>query len=438
MRLAKTIITVLLLAILVIVANENLVTASTKNLKASDGKKCTIIGTKGNDTLKGTSKSDVICGLGGNDKIQGLGGNDTIDGGSGDDSIVAGSGDDKLYGGTGNDTLKGESGSDYFKGNEGIDTVSYSDKKKDLNISLNNKKDDGEKNEKDLISSDVENLTGGTGNDKIQGNDRKNTLIGLAGNDKIEGNKGNDEIVGKEGSDTLKGNQGDDHIDGGQGSNTCYLDQEDSESSSCQLLKDLGDLVVHVKGTIHNSDLKGCYFFMNSPIGEEPAASGLIDKNGHFELDAFTGKYLNWQVGKLFESGYTDYPGKNPDCASNVSLSGNMYNLEIIKNMPEFSITLPDVIEATISVKNAAGKRVAGLNSSYITGGQSRIPSSWDKESYYNLSIPPFTTQANQDQKVQVLEGDDYDIRLSGKIYGMKISREFEGKWSKKVNLIIQ
>jgi Ca2+-binding RTX toxin-like protein len=127
-----------------------------------------------------------------------------------------------------------------------------------LNVSLNNKKDDGEKNERDLISSDVENLTGGTGNDKIQGNDHKNTLVGLAGNDKIEGNKGNDESVGKEGSDILKGNQGDDYIDGGQGSNTCYLDQEDSESSSCQLLKDLGDLVVHVKGTIHNSDLKGC------------------------------------------------------------------------------------------------------------------------------------------------------------------------------------
>jgi len=438
MGLAKTFITGLLLAILVLVVNENLVTASTKNLKASDGKKCTIIGTKGNDTLKGSNKVDVICGLGGNDKIQGLGGNDTIDGGSGNDSIVAGSGDDKLYGGTGNDTLKGESGSDYFKGNEGIDTVSYSEKKKDLNISLNNKKDDGEKNERDLISGDVENLTGGTGNDKIQGNDHKNTLVGLAGNDKIEGNKGNDEIVGKEGSDILKGNQGDDHIDGGQGSNTCYLDQEDSESSSCQLLKDLGDLVVHVKGTIHNSDLKGCYFFMNSLIGEEPAASGLIDKNGHFEFDAFTGKYYNWQVGKLFESGYTDYPGKNPDCMSNVTLGGNMFSLEIIKNMPDFSITLPDVIESTISVKNAAGKRVAGLNSSYVSGGQRQIPSSWDKDSYYNLSIPPFTTQANQDQKVKVLEGNDYDIRLSGKIYGMKISREFEGKWSKKVNLVIQ
>ena len=55
---------------------------------------------------------------------------------------------------------------------------------------------------------DIENASGGSGNDSITGNDGDNILNGLAGNDRLFG-------VG--GSDTLFGNNGNDTLDGGFG-----------------------------------------------------------------------------------------------------------------------------------------------------------------------------------------------------------------------------
>lgn len=88
---------------------------------ASDGSRCTKVGTPGNDTIRGTSTRDVICGLGGNDKIFGLGGNDTIDGGQGNDTIDGGLGDDSELGGLGKDALIGGLGADNLEGGLGKD-----------------------------------------------------------------------------------------------------------------------------------------------------------------------------------------------------------------------------------------------------------------------------------------------------------------------------
>ncbi|MFM6963503.1 MAG: family 16 glycosylhydrolase, partial [Micrococcales bacterium] len=77
---------------------------------ASDGEKCTIVGTNKSETMRGTVGRDVICGLGGNDIIFGGNGNDTLDGGSGDD---------KLFGQDGSDLLIGATGRDYFDGGSG-------------------------------------------------------------------------------------------------------------------------------------------------------------------------------------------------------------------------------------------------------------------------------------------------------------------------------
>ena len=54
----------------------------------------------------------------------------------------------------------------------------------------------------------VENATGGSGNDKLVGNDAANTLDGSAGDDTIHGGAGNDTLVGGTGSDTLHGGAG--------------------------------------------------------------------------------------------------------------------------------------------------------------------------------------------------------------------------------------
>jgi Tol biopolymer transport system component len=89
----------------------------------STGRRCTVIGTPGNDVLRGTSGEDVLCGLGGNDVLDGRGGGDVIDGGAGNDRLVGGPGDDTMLGGAGADRLLAADGfRDSVDGGPGTDS----------------------------------------------------------------------------------------------------------------------------------------------------------------------------------------------------------------------------------------------------------------------------------------------------------------------------
>jgi Ca2+-binding RTX toxin-like protein len=215
--------------------------------KAFNGKTCTIVGTSKTEKLTGTSKADVICGLGGNDTITGSGGNDTIDGGVGNDVLSGGEGNDAIDGGTGNDTingqngndvltgdtgndslnggsgndsLQGETGADVFIGGAGTDTAKYSEKAKNLTLDIDNRADDGIAGEKDNIKTDVENITGGSGNDKITGNSEPNSLIGGSGNDVISGGSGDDNVNSGVGNDNIQVGDGNDYVDAGDGNDS--------------------------------------------------------------------------------------------------------------------------------------------------------------------------------------------------------------------------
>jgi len=85
------------------------------------GRRATILGTSGDDTLRGTVFQDVILGRGGNDTIRGLAGNDTICGGPGRDILIGGDGEDRLLGEVGDDKLFGDRGSDKLDGGSGSD-----------------------------------------------------------------------------------------------------------------------------------------------------------------------------------------------------------------------------------------------------------------------------------------------------------------------------
>ncbi len=63
--------------------------------------------------------------------------------------------------------------------------------------------------------ADIENASGGGGNDQITGNDLANTLLGYGGNDLINGGAGNDQLSGGDGSDVAvySGNHADYSID---------------------------------------------------------------------------------------------------------------------------------------------------------------------------------------------------------------------------------
>ena len=53
------------------------------------------------------------------------------------------------------------------------------------------------------LLGNIENAKGGSGNDKIFGNNLNNYISGGPGNDRIEGWEGNDTLIGGSGSDTF-------------------------------------------------------------------------------------------------------------------------------------------------------------------------------------------------------------------------------------------
>jgi Ca2+-binding RTX toxin-like protein len=64
---------------------------------------------------------------------------------------------------------------------------------------------------------DIQNVTGGYGNDLILGNDLDNLLIGGDGNDVLSGGAGADTLIGGRGRDLLFGGEGADRLEGGDG-----------------------------------------------------------------------------------------------------------------------------------------------------------------------------------------------------------------------------
>jgi hypothetical protein len=202
----------------------------------------TITGGPRNDYLYGDTGNDKIHGMAGNDHVFGDEGNDVLRGGDGNDEILDGSGTDAVYGGNGNDWFGGYNGNDkwygeagndvfspvtpygkkewandadYFSGGSGYDAADYRGYSKPVSLDLDGVKgDDGVKGEKDTIAANVEDLAGGTGNDRLTGNGADNWLDGHGGNDVLYGHGGNDTLDGRGGSDKMYGGAGDDWLDG--------------------------------------------------------------------------------------------------------------------------------------------------------------------------------------------------------------------------------
>lgn len=166
---------------------------------------CTITGTPGDDVLVGTPDDDIICGLAGDDLIQGLEGDDVLWGGPGDDRLEGGDGDDELRGGDGSDVLDGEAGADLMRGGGGLDTVTYATRTAPVFVYVGvTDVSNGEAGENDVVSSDIEIVRGGRGNDELYGGPGPQELYGRGGNDIIDGGDG--------AGDLLDGGEGNDHL----------------------------------------------------------------------------------------------------------------------------------------------------------------------------------------------------------------------------------
>jgi Ca2+-binding RTX toxin-like protein len=175
------------------------------------------VGTSSVNTFTGTNGQDIIAGLGNNDILNGLDGDDIF-------RYTIGDGKDIVDGGAGNDTLNilgtdnSESLSVVFNGTPvsiiaggtvtnvesvtvdllgGIDTLFYGSTTADLTINLNTGVASGF-----TAIANIENVTGGFGNDIITGNSGNNTLRGEFGNDILDGGLGADSLIGGAGNDT--------------------------------------------------------------------------------------------------------------------------------------------------------------------------------------------------------------------------------------------
>ena len=211
-----------------------------------------IVGTVGDDAIDGRARNDQLFGGLGNDFITLGSGADQGFGGDGNDTILGGTGQDQLFGEAGDDLLWGglsgpieaqvdgdlrtglvaagvsaaliatDTGADIISGGAGIDTISYQGEFGDFNVDLasgivtSDRDLNGTFVLEDVIGAivddgaggtifqflhDIENATGGIGNDTLAGDAGANVLMGLGGNDILIGRGGNDILDGGDGID---------------------------------------------------------------------------------------------------------------------------------------------------------------------------------------------------------------------------------------------
>jgi Ca2+-binding RTX toxin-like protein len=181
------------------------ITALTVDLRDRDDT-IAVTGVASPITLTGGEGDDVLSGGDGNDTINGGAGVDTLDGGTGNDTLNGDQGDDKLLGGT------GTTGSDTLNGGTGTDVADYSGRSASLTITIDGTANDGAPGEGDNVKTDVENVTGGSGNDALIGGSAANVLSGGPGHDSLDGDAANDVLDGGTGDDDLVGGAGTDLV----------------------------------------------------------------------------------------------------------------------------------------------------------------------------------------------------------------------------------
>jgi Ca2+-binding RTX toxin-like protein len=132
------------------------------------------------DLLTGNGFSNVLTGNAGNDTLRGRGGNDAESGGPGNDWFRQ-------------DAVP--NGADRLSGGAGVDLADYLARTAPVAVNLDGQADDGGAGERDSVGSDVENVRGGAGPDRLVGSAGPNRLDGGPGADLLDGLAGPDLLV---------------------------------------------------------------------------------------------------------------------------------------------------------------------------------------------------------------------------------------------------
>ncbi|REL30842.1 beta strand repeat-containing protein [Thalassotalea euphylliae] len=182
-----------------------------------------LIGSQHNDQLTGNTANNLLVGGDGNDMLTGGLGNDSLIGGTGNDTanyssatgsvvvdlasnlaqgadgtdllssienVVGSAHNDVLLGNNGDNLLTGGLGNDSLVGGAGNDTASYQDSIGGVDVDLANNNATGAAGNDTLVQ--IENIIGSVHNDKLIGNSLANTLTGGLGNDILDGGDGID------------------------------------------------------------------------------------------------------------------------------------------------------------------------------------------------------------------------------------------------------
>jgi Ca2+-binding RTX toxin-like protein len=133
------------------------------------------------------------------------------DGTGGDDHITARLDGANIHAFGGNDVLYSGPISDFLDGGAGVDTASYAGIFGPVTVTLLNQGTiQNTVNAGNDILVNMENLTGGSGNDTLTGDQFANVLDGGPGSDTLIGGGGNDALNGGTGNDTMTGGGGND------------------------------------------------------------------------------------------------------------------------------------------------------------------------------------------------------------------------------------
>lgn len=151
------------------------------------------------DYIVGNDAENYLFGDAGDDVLFGIGGHDTLDGGEGDD-ILRGSfrkPGDVLLGGAGNDQIivwtgvGSEGDATVVDGGAGVDDLIFSSIS-DITLDLSTAGDQVIAPGVHMIVSNIENVMGGNGNDRLTGDADANVIIGGLGDDALDGGAGFD------------------------------------------------------------------------------------------------------------------------------------------------------------------------------------------------------------------------------------------------------
>ena len=126
---------------------------------------------------------------------------------------------ENITGGAGNDLFSSGPASNALDGGPGVDTVTYADRSAPVAASLDGVRNDGVAGELDQLLG-METLFGGRGNDFLLGSGAANRIEGGLGNDVIDGGDGPDTLLAGDGADRVAGGPGIDAFSAGTGNDT--------------------------------------------------------------------------------------------------------------------------------------------------------------------------------------------------------------------------